>query len=522
MKLSMRRPLAALAVLALAVFAQAAAPAARAQMQPAQAAPMTIDLATGSSQIVSIPKGKSAIIDLPVDARDVLVTNPQVADAVLRSPRRIYVMGLQTGATDAAFFDGAGRRILALNIRVDQDFGAVAQTISRLIPDAHVQVEAANNGLILSGQVANATEADQAVQIAQQFTASPAQVVNMMSIAGKEQVMLKVRIVEMQRSVIKQLGFNLNALVGQAGGPQFLLGAAATFGVNGAILGGLNLASQIDTTLQPEVFAFDPVTGKNDLPVVCGGCNNGGQASIATNQVTSGSNGLNKGSAAIEAFEQVGLVRTLAEPNLTAVSGESAKFLAGGEFPVPTGESTNGQVTIEFKSFGVGLGFTPVVLSAGRISLKISTEVSQLTNQGAVSISNGPGTPPLTIPGLTVRRAETEVELPSGGSMMIAGLLQEQTRQDLDSLPGLMNLPVLGALFRSRDYQEGETELVVIVTPYLVSPTSPANLQTPADGFQVADDAQTLLLGRMNRANKTPPAATAGKTYQGPVGYVID
>jgi pilus assembly protein CpaC len=326
----------------------------------------------------------------------------------------------------------------------------------------------------------------------------------------------------MQRTVIKQLGFNLSALIGQVGSPQFLIGTAASFAVNGAILGGLNAGLNLDTTQQPQVKAFDPLTGAFDLPQVCSGCNNGGQGSIATIQPTAGSSGVNKAGATIEAFEQVGLVRTLAEPNLTAVSGESAKFLAGGEFPVPSGVSTNGQVSVEFKTFGVGLGFTPVVMSAGRISLKISTEVSELTNQGSFTISAGTGNPGLTIPGLNVRRAETTVELPSGGSMMIAGLLNEETKQDLDSLPGLMNLPVLGALFRSRDYQEGETELVVMVTPYLVNSTSPANLQTPADGFQVANDAQTVLLGRLNRANRTPPAAVAGKAYQGPVGYVIE
>ncbi|HZC17338.1 MAG TPA: type II and III secretion system protein family protein, partial [Caulobacteraceae bacterium] len=237
-----------------------------------------------------------------------------------------------------------------------------------------------------------------------------------------------------------------------------------------------------------------------------------------------------RASAILQAFEQVGVVRTLAEPNLTAVSGESARFLAGGEFPVPSGISSNGQVSVTFKTFGVGLGFTPVVLSGGHISLKISTEVSELTNQGSFTLSTGStattststGSAALTIPGLIVRRAETSVELPSGGSMMIAGLLEEETKQNIASLPGLLNVPVLGPLFNSRDYQEGETELVVIVTPYVVDPTSPANLQTPADGFVVANDAQTILLGHLNEVYKAPPAAVAGRTYQGPVGYVIE
>jgi pilus assembly protein CpaC len=512
------RPLLAVAALGLAL----ASPAARAQTGE----PMRVGLATVNAQSISIPKGKSAIVDLPVDARDVLVTDPKVADAVLRSPRRIYVVGLSPGMTDAAFFDASGRRILALNIRVDQNFDAVAQTIQRLIPDSHIHVEAVNSSLVLSGEAPDLKSADQAVQIAQQFITPPAQVVDMLSIGGSEQVLLKVRMVEMQRTVVKQLGFNLNALIGQVGNPQFLLGEAATFGVNGSVLGGLNgTGYQVNTTSEPEMQepcgpgfpsgSLCPVIVKNGSTGIT-------NYNAATSQNVIGSNGLNKANANIDAFESVGLVRTLAEPNLTAVSGESAKFLAGGEFPVPSGVSSSGQVSIDFKTFGVGLGFTPVVLSGGRISLKISTEVSELTNQGSFTLSTGAGSAPLSIPGLTVRRAETMVELPSGGSMMIAGLLNEETKQDLDSLPGLMNLPVLGALFRSRDYQANESELVVIVTAYLVNPTSPANLQTPADGYQVATDAETTLLGRMNKAYKDSPNATAGKTYQGPVGYVID
>jgi pilus assembly protein CpaC len=462
-------------------WAQAAA--ADAQSYGPAAAPGVIRVnlsAQGSGgELVAIPRGKSAIVELPVDARDVLVTNPTVAEAVLRSPRRIYILGVAAGQTDAVFFDAGGRRILGLNIRVDQDYGAVAQTIARLLPGSKVHVDAANNSVILSGVVADIGQADKAVQIAQQFTAKPEQVLNMLSIAGKDQVMLKVRIVEMQRNVIKQLGFNLSVLTNQLGSPQFLVNNAASFGVNGALLGGLT----------------------------AGGQTNGGANKIASS---------------VQAFERVGLVRTLAEPNLTAVSGESARFLAGGEFPVPTGQDNTGKITIDFKPYGVGLGFTPIVLSSGRISLKISTEVSELTDQGSFSVSNGAGVPSLVIPGLTVRRAETTVELPSGGAMAIAGLLQSSTKQDIDSVPGLASLPVLGALFRSRDYLSGETELVVIVTPYLVKATSPENLQTPADGLQIANDAETILFGQLNKTYRAPPAAAAAGGYQGPVGYVIE
>ena len=406
-----------------------------------------VDLsAQGSgSHALTLPKGKSAIVELPVDARDVLVTNPTVADAVLRSPRRIYVMGEASGQTDAVFFDAAGRRILSLDITVSQDTTALSETLARILPGTAIKVDAVNDSVVLSGQVPNSSDAEKAERLAERFVAKPEQVVNMISIAGKEQVMLKVRVVEMQRSIIKQLGFNLSATVGSVGSPQFLFGTAASWGVNGALLGGLQgTGYNLDTTQQPEIKAWDPNTNSYDLPYVChSGCTNGGPATIATTQTTSGSNSLNKASSAIDAFEQVGLVRTLAEPTLTAVSGESAKFLAGGEYPVPTGEDNTGRTTIEFKPYGVGLGFTPVVMSGGLISLKVSSEVSELTSEGAFALatsgststssgsSSSTGSASLTIPALKVRRAETTVELPSGGAMMIAGLMQQETQQDL-------------------------------------------------------------------------------------------
>lgn len=483
-----------------------------------------VDLAGGSqTQQLTLPSGRSAVVDLPVDARDVLVSNPAVAQAVLRTPRRIFVMGMKSGVTDAMFFDATGRRILALNIHVEQNTSALAQTINRVVPGAQVHVDALNSSVILSGTVMSLADADKAVQIARAAVDKPEAVLNMIGIAGQDQVMLKVRILEVDRQVIKQLGVNWNAVIGQAGSPQFLIGTAATYGVNGALLGGLSsFGPSINTTTQPEVLAFDPLTKTRDLPQVCKVCTNGGQGTISTTQTTSGSTGLNQGSGNIQAYEQVGLVRTLAEPNLTAISGESAKFLVGGEFPVPVAESTTGSVSVDFKPFGIGLGFTPVVLSGGRISLKLSTEVSELSNQGAFNVSTGAGGPVLVVPALTVRRAETTVELPSGGAMMIAGLLQDKSAQDIAGIPGAKDLPVLGALFRSRDYQSGQTELVVMVTPYLVKPTSPNELQTPMDGLQIASDVDTILMGRLNKTYHHDSNATAGRTYQGPYGYVVE
>jgi pilus assembly protein CpaC len=479
------------AILAAALL-QAAAPVVQAQTVPAQGAGLVgapgaggaslrVDLtAGGASQNLSLPRGKSAIIELPVDVRDILITNPAVADAVLRTPRRIYVLGMASGQTDAILFDASGRRILSLNIRVDADAGALSETINRVIPGARVKVEAISDSVILSGMVQSPIDAERAGQIAARYVSKPEQVLNMISVAGKDQVMLKVRIVEVQRSVIKQLGVNLSAVIAEGSG-AITLTQAPNFSLNGAMPGGTTIGGNY-------AEAGDALTGS------------------------------------IRAYERVGLIRTLAEPNLTAVSGEAAKFLAGGEYPVPVNQdSTNGSVTVEYKPFGVGLAFTPVVVSGGRISLKISTEVSELTTQGAFTLGGSGGSATaLTIPALTVRRAETSVELPSGGTMMIAGLIQQTTKENLDSLPGVASVPVLGSLFRSRDFISGDTEMVVLVTAYLVDPNAPAAFQTPADGLRFANDAETILFGKLNKTVNAPPGANTGRTWQGPIGYVIE
>jgi pilus assembly protein CpaC len=605
-----------------------------------------VDLSTAGadSQALNLPAGKSALVDLPKDARDVLVTNPAVAKAVPRNHRSVLVQGLAAGTTDAVFFDEAGQKILSLDVRVVPDSGSLAETLQRLLPGSHVHIESVSDSLVLSGDVANAADADKAVRLAARFVGKPEQIVNLLTITGREQVMLKVRIVEMQRTIIKQLGFNLNAVTGQLGMPQYSFGNTPTFGVNNGFLGGATGGYSVNTTAQPvSSFPFGSLgsgaaalaqqagvttgnistivgqylTGSSALtaaqqtfsqtflsglvgstqttvtPAVNAttagvpytvtaasvGINTNNIAAyeqayvngtgslagtltndqklwlntfntnlpsyystpntLATNSTyvdrsnpanyvqrgTAGSTGLNQAEGMIQAFERVGLVRTLAEPNLTAISGESAKFQAGGEYPVPVGEDNTGRVTVEFKTYGVMLNFTPVVLSGGRISLKVATEVSELSTDGSITLASGSSTSTsssLTIPGLKLRRADTTVELPSGGAMMIAGLLQQQTKENLDSLPGLTNMPVLGALFRSRDYQSGETELVVIVTPYLVKPTSPDKLQTPVDGLEIAGDIETDLLGKLNKTSRATPAATAGKTLQGPYGYIIE
>ncbi|OGN43556.1 MAG: pilus assembly protein CpaC [Caulobacterales bacterium RIFCSPHIGHO2_01_FULL_70_19] len=466
----------ALAGLSVAIVAPASSPVAQTRAAVSMGA---------QSQLINLPRGSSMAIDLPADARDVIVPNPAVAEAMLHSPRRITVIGLAPGETDAVVLDNAGRAILSLRIRVDAGVSALQDTLDRVVPGSRVRAEAVNDSIILTGVVSSPGEADRASQVARAFVSAPEKIINMMTIEGSDQVMVKARIVEVQRTAIKQLGLDVDAVLANVGdGLSFAQNA--TFAVSGSQLGGgvLNYLDQ---------------SGDGNV--------------LDTN---------------LRAFERAGLVRILAEPNLTSVNGENAEFLAGGEFPVPTGRSvdaTTGQVTvgIEFKPFGVRLAFRPIVLSQGRISLQLSTEVSELTTAGAYTLG-GTAEDGLVIPALNVRRASNTVELPSGGSLMIAGLLREDTRQNIDQLPGIGDLPVLGALFRSRDYLSGETELVIIVEAYIVSPTSPGRLQTPADGLQIANDAQTILFGQLNQhyAPRDVAQTAPGSGWNGPVGYVIE
>lgn len=451
-----------------------------AQAAPGQSSIKVQQAAAGKSQILNLPKGRSAVIDLPEDAADVFVSNPAVADAILRTPRRIFVLGVDAGQSDAIFFDASGRQILNLQVRVDTSTDHLADAVTRIFPNSKVEVQSLAGKVVLSGMARDNGEADQIYRLAQGFASKPEDVVNLMSIAGKDQVTLKVRIVEINRTTVKQLGFDNLLSVTNSNGVSYGLSTNTTYGVNNKLLGGGSIGY---TDIRAQGLS---ITSK------------------------------------INAFERVGLIRTLAEPNLTSVSGEAAKFLVGGEFPVPEAQDDQGRVTVTFKPFGVGLGFTPTVLSSGRISMKISTEVSELTNVGALQLNDD-----LTLPGLSVRRAEDTVEMQSGSSMMIAGLLQQKYKQSVDALPGLVSLPILGTLFRSRDFLNEETELVIIVTPYIVQPGAPDDYQTPADNLEVTHDLHAVFMGSVNRVIKARngEAATGNEpppAYSAPVGYVIE
>jgi len=527
-----------------------------AQVEPADAPTVRITNGGAGAHSASLvlPFGKSAIIDLPADARDVLISNPEIADATVRTARRAYVIGRQLGQTNLFFFDAAGRQIANVEIRVEPDVEPLNEILLRYSSDSQIQAEAVNGAIVLSGTARSAADADRARQIAQQFLATNGgasgaaatqdRIVNLIQVQGSEQVLVRVRVVEMSRTLVRQLGINLNyeEMINQLVGEDDFLDVATRngFSINGTVLGGLAASGGVaENILRPNSYAYpgpnavDPVTGQ---PFPVGSAGVGGyQFDPTTGQETWGPAHIESSrrtDASIEAFERAGLLRVLAEPNLTAISGEAARFLAGGEFPVPV-SSEDGQISVEFKPFGVGLAFTPVVLSGGRISLKVATEVSELTSEGAIStgdtpIRNADGTTTvirgITIPALQVRRAETTLEMSSGSSIVLAGLIQERTRHAYEGVPGVMNTPILGSLFRSRDFINSETELVIIATPYLVRPTSPENLRTPADGFRNPSEGESLLAGRLNSLYRSPDSGEGDQaaTLHGPHGHVIE
>jgi pilus assembly protein CpaC len=440
---------------------------------------------------ITLALNKAAIVQLDADARDVLVSNPEIVDAVVRTPRRIFLLGQKTGQTNAFFFDGAGHQILSIDIRVERDITDLSNMMRADLPNSNIHVAALNDNIVLTGTAYNAADSSHAQDLAGRFVGDPTKVANLLKIGSNEQVMLKVRVAEVQRSIAKQLGVNLTA----------------------AVSAGIPI---IAATSNPYSLVGSALSSGSGLQV----------GSIGSNPLMPSPNNVQ---GVLNALEQDGLVHTLAEPNMTAVSGETAKFLAGGEFPVPVSRDQFGNVTVEFKQFGVGLAFTPVVLSENRISLQISTEVSELTNTGAYTNSGGTSTTSgtttttgsFTIPALDVRRAETTVELPSGGSFAIAGLLQHVTKQQLDAFPGLKDMPVLGALFRSRDFENDETELVVMVSAYLVSPTTEKNFEIPNKGFKPASDLGTILMGKLNSETHTDSTGmkSAGNTS---TGFIVE
>ncbi|MBP0617153.1 type II and III secretion system protein family protein [Jiella mangrovi] len=505
------------AVIGIAALSTGLAP--MVQVTPAAAEDAVVNVRQ-ARQTVKLGLNKSKVIVLSADAHDILVANPAVADAVTRDARRIYVFGKQIGQTNIVVFDARGRQIAAIDLAIERDITGLEASIRKYVPDSSVNVEMLNDNVVLTGQVQTPQDAAKVERLAKLFVTGgegttgqyiqsasatgsgegsgadvafaqenrrSSQIVNLLQIAGEDQVTLKVTVAEVQRSVVKQLG------------------------LNGSVSDGISYAATIDNP-----FALGKAISNSAIGIA----KTIGDTSI---------------SAEVDAMQQAGVMRTLAEPSLTAISGEKASFKVGGEFTVPSGRSftppsydddgnvqTEGYATIDTKQieYGIGLDFTPVVLSAGRINLKIRTSVSEPTFEQPFNINGDKYGPGVGLIGLRKRLADTTVELPSGGSLVIAGLMRDEARQVISGFPGLSKIPVIGSLFRSRDFQRYETELVVIVTPYLVRPVARQALARPDDGLALSSDGSANFLGRLNRIyghmeTKLPPGR-----YYGVVGFI--
>ncbi|AMS44400.1 MULTISPECIES: type II and III secretion system protein family protein [Aminobacter] len=480
-----------------------------ANLAPASAAQAKIGSNTTNSQRVKLGLNKSVVIDLPSDAYDILVANPAVADAVTRTARRIYLFGKAVGETNIFVFGPNGEQIVSLDLSVERDVAGLEDYIKRFIPSADIKVELLNDNVVLTGTVDTPLDAKRAVDLATIFvtggeattgqysqtasggsqnggvdidnpdqTRQKSKIVNLLQIVGDDQVMLKVTVAEVSRNIMKQLGVNMLANGGADG---------ISWGIANAATGGLGA----------------PLSGKNFSLI--------------------GKNGLE---ASINAMDQAGVLKTLAEPTLTAVSGEQATFRVGGEYNMlrevsapkmnDQGVVTDpGGLRYETMEYGISLEFKPVVLSPGRISLKVRTAVSEPTNESPGASGSNP-----MLPSLRKRLADTTVELPSGGSMMIAGLVRDDVKQIMGGVPGLSKVPILGTLFRSRDFIRNESELVIIVTPYLARPVARNELAKPDDNFSVASDGAGIFLGRVNRVYGTMKTDKPMGRYHGVVGFI--
>jgi pilus assembly protein CpaC len=439
--------------------------------------------ADAKMRFLSLGVGKSVIIDLSREVKDVLVADPKIANAVVRSSQRAYIIGAAVGQTNVVFFDADGKQVASYDIAVKRDLNGVRAALRQTLPNAGIQIEGVGEGVMLTGSVSSPIEAQQAGDLAARLVGGGDKVVNSIAVRGRDQVMLKVNVSEVRRDIIKQMGVDLSASMNYG---------TAVVNFNNS---------------NPFTALGRPLVADNGLGV-----------SALTK-------GLPSVTATMRAMESAGVVRTLAEPNLTAISGESATFIAGGEFPIPAGYSCD-PVThvcttqISYKKFGISLNFTPVVLSEGRISLRVMTEVSELSNDNAITLNQAGGS--LTVPSIKTRRAETTLEIPSGGSMAMAGLIQEQTKQAINGLPGLDSLPILGALFRSQDFVNNQTELMVLVTPYVVRAVAQKELSRPDDGFASASDSQSTLIAQINRVYGLGSRVELVPGYPANFGFIID
>lgn len=434
-----------------------------------------VEVVDSAATSIDIEIHKGSLVRLPEPATTVFIADPEIADIQVKSPTLIYVFGKKAGET-TLYAVGAGDDILAnLGIRVNHNLGRLREVMAESMLDAEVEVASVAGTLVVSGVAHSAAAAEEVRRLAAQFVGADDGFLMRVGIDAPNQVNLRVRIAEVSRSAIKQFGINWDAVFSSG---NFLIGLAT----GNPVLAGAAFATRENNN--NNLFGSFS-TGRFDI------------------------NGL------VDALADEGLLSVLAEPNLTALSGETASFLAGGEFPIPVPQDAD-TITVQFKKFGVQLAFTPVLLDNDRISLRVSPEVSQLTSAGAVEFNA------FSIPALTTRRADTMVELASGQSFAIAGLLQNNLDHDVSKFPGLGDLPVIGSLFRSDTFRRDESELVIIITPYIVQPVSERTLATPVDGMVPANDLDRILGGSNSGLPDTVGLGPEGARLEGSVGFILD
>jgi len=462
------------------------------------ASPAAAQQVVRPSQDISLSIGNGQLINVPGSMTDVFVANDAIADVQIKSTHQLYVFGKAGGTTTVYASNAAGAVIWSANIRVGSNLDSVGSMLRLAMPEAHIAVSTmGTNTFLLTGTVAAPEDAAEAERLVQAYVGKDSNVISRLRTATPLQVNLQVRIAEVNRSLVRQIGSRLTTLDG-TNGFQFGIGQGASPGAQNVGIGSpLGVGSSGTTYYAPD--PTDPTSGKF--------------VQLPGSNVTTGTVGTTLGLAgklfginilgALDAGETAGLVTTLAQPNLTALSGETADFLAGGEFPIPISQGL-GSTSIEYKKYGVSLSYTPTVLADGRISLRVRPEVSDLSSQGSVTL-NG-----FQVPALTTRRTETTVELGSGQSFMIAGLMSNYSQNNLTKMPGAGDIPILGSLFRSTNYKRGETELVIVVTPYLVKPVDSKSIVLPTDGYRAPNELQQLL-GNMENdgVNEVRAGATA-------------
>jgi pilus assembly protein CpaC len=448
------------------------------------AVPPTDAVATAAIPL-SLEVAKGSLLRLRQAAATVFVADPDVADIQVKSPALVYVFGRRAGETVLYAVDEQERVLLATRVVVNHNLTGLQNALKAMMPDADIEASSVENTLILTGTVASAAQAENARRLAARFAPEAGAVLNQIQVVAPNQINLRVRVVEVSRTTVKELGINWDGLM-SVGSFAFGVAAGGPVAAGGALLTRNNSALGNGTT-NSLTFAH----GGNRFDV----------------------------NAVIDALSAEGMITVLAEPNLTALGGETASFLAGGEFPIPVPQNNN-NITIEFKKFGVGLAFTPTLLDGDRINLKVRPEVSQLSSVGAIQVNN------FSIPALTTRRAETTVELGSGQSFAIAGLLQNNSQQDINKVPLLGDIPVIGPLFRSDRFRRNETELVIIATPYIVRPVSAKQMATPLDGMTPPTDLERIVMGANYRQQTGRPAAQPlgrnGQGLQGSAGFILE